>query len=310
MSDFNRRQWLTGTVAAGLTASLGQAAPASTDGPFRYMFNTATIMGQKLPLDREVDLVARAGYHAIEPWIRELEQYVKDGGNLKDLGKRIADAGLKVESAIGFAEWVVEDDDRRKKGLEQARRDMDLVQQIGGVRLAAPPAGARDVALDPLKVAQRYRALLEIGEKIGVIAQAEVWGFSKTLGRLGEAAMVAIESGHPRACVLADVYHLYKGRSGFAGVGLLSGAALQVIHVNDYPAVPGWDRITDADRVYPGDGVAPLVPMLRDLRRAGFRGLLSLELFNREYWTQDPLTVARTGLAKIKAVVARSMEEK
>ena len=48
--------------------------------------------------------------------------------------------------------------------------------------------------------------------------------------------------------------------------------------------------------------------MLRDLRKLGFKGVLSLELFNRDYWKQDPLQVARTGLEKMKAVVKASME--
>jgi 2-keto-myo-inositol isomerase len=30
-----------------------------------------------------------------------------------DLKKRISDCGLTVESAIGFAEWIVDDDARR-----------------------------------------------------------------------------------------------------------------------------------------------------------------------------------------------------
>ena len=40
--------------------------------------------------------------------------------------------GENNESAIGFAQWLVEDDKARAKGLEQAKRDMDLVRQIGG----------------------------------------------------------------------------------------------------------------------------------------------------------------------------------
>jgi 2-keto-myo-inositol isomerase len=113
---------------------------------------------------------------------------------------------------------------------------------------------------------------------------------------------VAIECGHPKACVLADVYHLHKGGSGFSGVHLLSASAMQVFHLNDYPAQPPRERITDADRVYPGDGVAPLAALFRDLRRVGFRGVISLELFNRGYWKQDALTVARTGLQKLQAL--------
>jgi sugar phosphate isomerase/epimerase len=77
--------------------------------------------------------------------------------------------------------------------------------------------------------------------------------------------------------------------------------------MNDYPAEPPRDEIADAHRVYPGDGVAPLAGLLRDLRAAGFRGALSLELFNREYWKQDPLTVAKTGLERMRAAVAASV---
>ena len=73
----------------------------------------------------------------------ELDQYVKDGGSLKDLGKRVRDNGLTVEDCIAFAEWIVDDDARRKKGLEECRRIMDMLQQIGGKRLAAPPAAPR-----------------------------------------------------------------------------------------------------------------------------------------------------------------------
>jgi sugar phosphate isomerase/epimerase len=78
--------------------------------------------------------------------------------------------------------------------------------------------------------------------------------------------------------------------------------------MNDYPTDPPRARITDAHRVYPGDGVAPLKAMLRDLRRLGFAGMLSLELFNRDYWKQDALKVAQTGLKKMKAVAQSSLE--
>jgi sugar phosphate isomerase/epimerase len=270
---------------------------------FRYCFNTSTIRGQKLSLIEEVDIAARAGYQAIEPWVNEIEAYVRNGGSLPALKRHISDSGLSVESAIGFAEWIVDDDARRAKGLEQARRDMDLVQQIGGKRIAAPAAGATDVSdIDYLKVAERYRALLALGDHIGVVPQVEVWGFSKTLHRLGQAVLVAIESGHPQACVLPDVYHLYKGGSDFTGLKLLSGTAVPVFHMNDYPASPPRQIIKDEDRVYPGDGVAPLADILRTLREIGFDGFLSIELFNPNYWQEDPLEVARLALNKTQTI--------
>lgn len=298
-------------AGAGLAGSLlrPQSAAAQPAGRFRFCLNTSTLRGQRLPLPELVDLAARAGYDGIEPWIQELDQYVRSGGSLRALRDRIRDRGLAVESAIGFFEWIVDDDARRARGLEEARRAMDLVAQIGGKRIAAPPSGATDRAdIDLLRAAERYRALLEIGEGIGVVPQVEIWGFSRTLNRLGAAALVAIESGHPHACILPDVYHLHRGGSGFAGIRLLHGGAIHVFHVNDYPAEPPREQLTDAHRVYPGDGVAPLAQLFRDLRAIGFRGALSLELFNRDYWQQDALRVARTGLEKMRAAVRRAFE--
>jgi sugar phosphate isomerase/epimerase len=305
MSEVTRRQWLAGTAAIATVAATGAAAEKKK--PFRFMFNTATIMGQNLPLVDQVEVAAKAGYDAFEPWVRDLETHVKAGRSLKDVAKRIKDKGMTVESAIGFAHWLVDDPAERKKGLEQAKRDMDLVQQLGSPRIAAPPAGATELKkLDLFTAAERYRALCEVGAKIGVAPQVEVWGHSRTLSRLGETALVAIESGHPKACILADVFHLHKGGSGFVGLKQLGPAALQVFHMNDYPDKPPRDKIKDEHRVYPGDGVAPLTAMLRDLHALGFRGLLSLELFNRDYWKQDALHVARTGLEKMRAVVAKA----
>jgi sugar phosphate isomerase/epimerase len=299
----SRRRWLaTGGAAAGLGLAAGPA-PQPSPLPFRFCLNTSTIRGQNLSLLQEAEVAARAGYDAIEPWLHELQRHAEQGKSLADLGRRIRDLGLVVADVIAFCEWVVDDPARRKKGLEDSRRAMELVRQLGAERIAAPPAGATERGgIDLLVVAERYRALLELGDRAGVVPQVEVWGFSRTLSRLGEAALVAVESGHPRACVLADVFHLHKGGSGFGGVHLLGPAALQVVHMNDYPAEPPRDRITDAQRVYPGDGVAPLRALLRDLRGVGFRGYLSLETFNPGYWKQDPLHVARTGLEKMQAL--------
>jgi 2-keto-myo-inositol isomerase len=316
-SGFSRRDLLTtagllcGTgLVGGLAAGAAAAEPVRTkDKPFGFSLNTSTIRGQELGIVREVEIASQAGYDAIEPWMGTLDEYVKKGGSLKDLGKRIRDLGLTVESAIGFAQWIVDDEAARKSGLEQARRDMETLIQIGGKRIAAPPVGAHDKpGPDLATAAVRYRALLELGDQMGIIPEAEVWGFSKTMSRLGETVYVAIESRHPKACVLPDVYHLYKGGSDFEGLKLLSGTAVQVFHINDYPAEPAREAISDAHRVYPGDGVAPLKEALRDLRLAGFRGFLSLELFNRDYWKQDALAVAKTGLERMKAVVAQSLE--
>jgi len=314
-SPVSRRQLLATGVAGAIAApaTVGRAAEEKTEraaaGPkpaspaFRYCLNTATLRGQKLSIAEEVAIAHRAGYQGIEPWIDELDRLVAAGGSLSDLRKQIADAGLRVESAIGFAQWCVDDPVERKKGLEEARRTMGLVAAIGGTRIAAPPAGAKDKRIEAGALAERYAVLLEIGKQAGVVPIAEIWGPSSTMNRLGEVAQIAIDSGHSDACILPDVYHLYKGGSGYTGLALLGSRTVPVLHMNDYPAVPGRGEITDAARLYPGDGVAPWGEILASLRAMGFAGALSLELFNRDYWQQDPLAIALTGLAKMKSVM-------
>ena len=315
----SRRELILSTGLGLSVAAAGTAVPASapaadakdpqpTGGePFGYCFNMATIMGQNLPLGQEVEIAAKAGYRGIEPWVRKIEEYVKGGGSLAEMKKRIADLRLSVEGAIGFADWINDDEAKRTAGLEQMKRDMELVAQLGGKRIAAPPGGAYNAPMDLDKVAGRYRRLLELGRQTGVVPQLELWGRSKTLHRLGEVAYALVEAAHADACAVLDVFHIYRGGSDFAGLRMFPASALHVFHMNDYPADPPREKITDAERVMPGDGIAPLGQILRDLRTIGFRGMLSLELFNRTYFQQDPLAVARTGLEKIKAAVHKAL---
>src|SRR5690242_7249386 len=141
--------WAGGAAVANeiiLPAALASPQPQPNGlRPFLFCLNTATIRGQKLGIIKEVEVASQAGYDAIEPWVDGIEEYLKAGGKLADLRKRISDAGLTVEGAIGFPEWIVNDDVRREKGMERAKREMDMVAQIGGKRFAAPPAGATDL---------------------------------------------------------------------------------------------------------------------------------------------------------------------
>jgi sugar phosphate isomerase/epimerase len=316
-TPLSRRELMThsaaavGALAAGsfsanlFAAESTQVTPAGKR-PFGYCFNTSCIRGQKLDLVTEIEMVAKAGYDGIEPWIRELDQYVQDGGSLRDLRKRLKDLGLGVESAIGFANWIVDDDQKRTEALEQSKREMGMLAEIGAKRIAAPPAGAhRGDKLDLMDVAKRYHALLDVGRESGILPQLEIWGSATNLSRIGEAVFVATESGHPDACLLLDVYHIFRGGSDFNGLNIINGKAMHVMHINDYPAEPEREKMGDKDRVYPGDGVAPLDEILSTLIETGYTGMLSLELFNPDYYKQDPAIVIQTGISKIdKAVIS------
>ena len=270
-----------------------------------FCLNTSTIHGENIPVTEQIKIASKAGYTGIELWVRDVDKFVSGGGKLSVLRRQIADAGLQVQSAIAFGEWIVDDEAARKKGLEQCGKDMEIIRELGGRRIAAPPTGAtKQPGLDLDRAGERYRELIEIGRARDVVPQLEVWGFSKNLHRLSQVLYICAAAQHPDACILPDIYHLYKGGSDFSDVHLLPGSRVHVLHMNDYPAEPPRETISDQYRVYPGDGVAPIRYALQAMMRNGFSGVLSLELFNRDYWNQDPNIVAATGLAKMQASLA------
>ena len=242
-TDVSRRGFMSAaTAACGMLSASGvraaAPAPVATGSTFRYALNAATLRGYKLSLSEQIVLTAQAGYTGIEPWVDDIAKAAAGGTPLSTLKRQCADAGLSVVSAISFAAWAVDDDTARAKGMEQMKRDMDLVAQIGGTHIAASPAGVygANVKLDLDRAAERYRAVLELGRSMSVIPQIEFWGSSANLSRLDQCIYVAARAAHPDACVLADAYHMYRGGSEAASLRLLSRSATHCFHMNDYPA--------------------------------------------------------------------------
>ena len=70
---------------------------------------------------------------------------------------------------------------------------------------------------------------------------------------------------------------------------------------------PVREKQGDEHRIYPGDGILPLVKLLQDLKTINYRGPITLELFNKELWQQDLNQVAKTGLQKMLDLVKKAL---
>ena len=101
------------------------------------------------------------------------------------------------------------------------------------------------------------------------------------------------------------MFHLYKSGTPYTALKQINGASLHVMHLNDYPQAAEASSLNDGSRIYPGDGVAPLRQIMRDLRDSGFRGYFSLELFNRDYWTKSADENLKTAMEKSAPPCAR-----
>ena len=306
----DRRKFLqTGAAAAALGAvnlSCKENEKKYQNGISRWplCLNTSTI--RPASLQDKIKIAAETGYDGVELWIDDLEKYEKEGGSLKELDAQIKEMGLFVPNIIGLWDCMPMDDADFKASLKATKERMRMSADVSSKHVAAIPVPDR-ADFDLAVGVKRYKELLKISrEEYGIIAAFEFVGFFKGVHRLGQAAAIALDSDDRDACLIMDTFHLYRGGSGFNGVSLLNKDIIADFHWNDVPASPPRDELGDKDRIYPGDGILPLVGVLKDLKKIGYSGPISLEMFNREQWKLDLKEVAAIGKKKILNLIEKA----
>lgn len=310
-----RRTFLKSTVAAAVATSVPGASASETpslprkyqngSSPWPLCLNTSTI--RPTPILEKIDAAAQAGFDAMELWTQDLEQHQNDGGDMKELDRRIRDKGMFVIDVIGLWDGMPVDEDAYRAQMPLNRARMKLAADVGSKHIAVLPLPDR-ANFDLKQATARYRELLEIGlSDYNICPAMEFVSIFKGVTRLGQAAQIALDADHPQACIIPDTFHLHNGGSGFNGIKFLQGDFIASFHWNDVLDSPPPGEMGDKDRMYPGDGILPLDQALRDLHAIGYVGPLSLELFRREHYKMDPRVVCKEGIEKMRQNVARAL---
>jgi 2-keto-myo-inositol isomerase len=265
---------------------------------FVYCLNTSTI--RPTPLLKKIEVAGQAGYSAIEPWNDEITAYLEQGGSLPELKRALAGAGLRVVSVIALHSWITSDGVEHQRALDECRRRMAQAAELESPYIvASPPQQVVDLG----RATERFAELQKIGDEAGVLPSMEFLGFVDGIKDVSSAWAIASGTGDARATVVADVFHMMRGGGTVDDLLQLPGERLACFHINDLPSRPDPLTQRDEDRVMVGDGIADLPRVIANLRTIGYRGPLSLELFNHELWSQDPLQVVTRGLDRIRALV-------
>jgi sugar phosphate isomerase/epimerase len=265
---------------------------------FVYCLNTSTI--RPTPLLEKIRVAGRAGYQAIEPWNDEIDVYLEQGGTISELKRALADAGLEVVSVIALHSWITTDGEEYASALDECKRRMEQAVQLGSPYIVASPP---QEVVDLRRATARFKELMDVGKSMGVIPSMEFLGFVDGIKNVASAWAIANGLNDPQATVVADVFHMIRGGGSVDDLLQLSGDRLANFHMNDVPATPDPLTQTDYDRVMLGEGIADLPRVISNLRSIGYKGPLSLELFNRVLWEADPETVVKRGLDQIRKLV-------
>jgi sugar phosphate isomerase/epimerase len=256
--------------------------------------NASTI--RPAPLLTKIEAAAAAGFRAIELWNDDVTAFVEGGGSLAQVGERLASAGLSVPSVIAVMGWIGCPAGERDERRREAVRRMEQAKALGSPFIvASPPMGRADVA----QAAADYRELLQIGRDVGIRPSMEFLGFVDQINSIPAAWEIVERAGDPDGTIVIDWFHMVRGQgSTLDDLRRIPADRISIVHLDDVPYDKPFAEMSDADRVFPGDGDIPIRDMNAVLREIGYQGPISLELFNRDLWDQDPFAVARTGFEK------------
>jgi sugar phosphate isomerase/epimerase len=260
----------------------------------RFAINTATL-GFQCPIERSIDAIAAAGFGGIAPWRREIE-----GQDVSIIAKRIRDAGLKVTGYCRSTYLPSLTLEGLKANIESNRRALDdaavlgansFVMVVGGL-----PKGSKDIAAARAHVVEGTALLLEHGKKLGVRIALEplhpVYTAERScLTLLSEALDMCqqIEGSvaTPMLGVCLDVYHIWWDpnlKRDIARAGLEK--RIFGFHVCDW-LVPTADVLNDRGMM--GDGVIDIPSIRTEVEKAGYLGLIEVEIFSAQNWWKRPV---------------------
>jgi len=268
---------------------------------FSLCLNTSTIKPQ--PLLDKIRLAAEAGFEGIELWINDIYEFIGQGGEARDIEHALADHGLPVRSMIAARAWGEAIDVEYPLMLDEVKRRLELSARFGSPWLVCSPPR---LSCDLDQVARRYKDILELGRQFGVKPTFEYISFFGSVFQLKQAWHVVRQVDDPDATLILDAFHSWNSHSTLDDLRGIPGDRISHYHIDDAdPNIPAT-RQTDPDRVMIGDGVIDLRAEIQVLREIGYQGAVSLELFNRQLWSQDPAEVLRVGVDRMRALLAEA----
>ena len=262
---------------------------------FQFCLNTSTIKPQ--PLLKKIELVAQAGFEGIELWINDIYDFIGRGGEVADIEKALADQGLFVPSVIAIRQWGDMDGWEYQLVLDEARRRFALGSRLGAKFIVATPPLEQE-GQDHLP--GRYKDLLQIGREEGIKPTFEYISFFKSVYNLADAWQIVQEANDPDATLILDAFHNWNSNSTLNELRQIPADRISHYHIDDAHPDKAPCTQKDPDRVMLGEGQIDLAAEISVLREIGYEGTVSLELFNKELWEQDPTEVLKVGIERMR----------
>jgi sugar phosphate isomerase/epimerase len=296
----SRRTVLLAPLGA-LAVQVSRASAAAGKMTLSIHQNTSAGAGYRKSLEGW----ARAGIRNVEITGRLLDDFLKSD-SLAAAHRVLTDLGLTPVSSASEVSGLWEPNPNHAAGLESLKKRCETFGSLGLTRIYAPVTATATFTQDDYKIGvDNMRTVGDVAKQFGMTAMAEFTRASTFIATLGTMVRMVHDTAHPNMRMLFDCYHFWSGHSKFEDLDLVQPGDIAHVHFQDVPDMPR-ELLGQATRVIPGDGVTPLVKILRKLSEKGYAGPLSVELFLPQFQRGDPYEVAQDIRRKSEAVMRQA----
>ena len=259
----------------------------------KIALNGATTMHADLETD--IKAASEAGFELIEIWAAKLREFLKTK-TTADLKKLLTENNIEpysINSIEHITFRTAEDYMQIKAETEELT---SIAGEIGCPYVVVVPGKLPENASKEEIINESVRVLNELGdiaEKHNVGLAFEFLGQTDCSVQTLDLCNEIVEKvNRENIGNVIDTFHFYAGNSTFEAIDTMKPEKLFIFHINDAENLPK-ENLTDAHRLYPGQGILPIKEIKAHFDKIGYDRMVSIEIFRPEYWNEDPFKVAR-----------------
>ncbi len=256
----------------------------------KICFNEATVMGLG-SLRTDIADSAKAGFRHMEVRKEKLLAFLREGYTLENLKELLQENHIQPMCINALAGISFTDRQNRQNmkevceflcycGSQIGCRDLEVIASFG--------VPTEDVAEINENTAASLKSLSKIARAYGMRLALEYMGVPKNSVKTFRQGLDIIRMvGEDNVGLLPDTWHHYAGGSAPEDILLAKPEEIFVVHISDCPECEPF-TVQRNQCLYPGDGAAPVTEILQNLKKIGYDGAVSIEIFGPEIQAMAP----------------------
>ena len=261
---------------------------------FKKSIATVSLSGT---LPEKLEAAAAIGFDGVEIFENDLLPF---DGSPADVRRIASGLGLEIAIFQPFRDFEAMPDPIRARNLDRAERKFDVMQELG-TDLVLVCSNVQPAAIDdPARAAADLAEMAERARRRGLRVGYEALAWGRHVNRWRQAWDIVRQADHPALGLIVDSFHTLALDDDPSGIAELPGDRIFFVQLADAPKlsmdVLSWSRHF---RNFPGQGALPVQGFLDAVLRSGYRGPLSLEVFNDEFRAAPARLTALDGLRSL-----------